>query len=384
MTEAPLALYVHWPFCLSKCPYCDFNSHVRESIDQARWRAALLRDLDGAAAGGDRRALTSIFFGGGTPSLMDPETVAAVIGRAAEHWIVTPETEITLEANPTSVEAGRLADYRAAGVNRVSLGVQALDDAALRFLGRGHSAAEAIRAVGTAARLFDRFSFDLMYGRPGQTPHSWRAELAQALSLAGDHLSLYQLTLEPKTAFYRRAQAGEALILDEDDTATLYEVTQAVLEDAGMPAYEISNHARPGGECRHNLVYWRYGDYIGVGPGAHGRLAVDGAKLAMQRIRSPEEWLAALEAGEDVLAERTVLDARERFTEAVMMGLRLAEGVPTARLRAQCGDAAEGWIDPARRDGLIDAGFLDPEPGLLRATVAGRQRLDAVLAHLLA
>jgi oxygen-independent coproporphyrinogen-3 oxidase len=384
MTDAPLGLYVHWPFCLSKCPYCDFNSHVRESIDQARWRAALLRDLDGAAAGGDRRALTSIFFGGGTPSLMDPETVAALIARAAEHWIVTPETEITLEANPTSVEAGRLADYRAAGVNRVSLGVQALDDTALRFLGRGHSAKEAIRAVETAARLFDRFSFDLMYGRPGQTPDSWRAELAQALSLAGDHLSLYQLTLEPKTAFYRRAQAGEALILDEDDTATLYEVTQSVLEDAGLPAYEISNHARPGGACRHNLVYWRYGDYIGVGPGAHGRLAVDGAKLAMQRIRSPEEWLAALEEGDDVLAERTVLDARERFTEAVMMGLRLAEGVPIARLRAQCGDAAEGWIDPARKSGLIDAGFLDPEPGLLRATVAGRQRLDAVLAHLLA
>jgi oxygen-independent coproporphyrinogen-3 oxidase len=223
-----------------------------------------------------------------------------------------------------------------------------------------------------------------MYGRPGQTPDSWRAELAQALSLAGDHLSLYQLTLEPKTAFYRRAQAGEALILDEDDTATLYEVTQSVLEDAGLPAYEISNHARPGGACRHNLVYWRYGDYIGVGPGAHGRLAVEGAKLAMQRIRSPEEWLAALETDEDVLAERTVLDARERFTEAVMMGLRLAEGVPMARLRAQCGDAADGWIDPARKDGLIDAGFLDPEPGLLRATVAGRQRLDAVLAHLLA
>ncbi|MGH6620495.1 MAG: radical SAM family heme chaperone HemW [Alphaproteobacteria bacterium] len=384
MTGKPLALYVHWPFCLSKCPYCDFNSHVRETIDQDRWRAALLRDLEAAAAAGGRRALTSIFFGGGTPSLMDARTAGAIIERAARLWSVTPDTEITLEANPTSVEAGRLADYRAAGVNRVSLGVQALDDAALRFLGRGHSAAEAVRAVEAAARIFGRFSFDLIYGRPGQTADAWRAELAQALALADDHLSLYQLTLEPRTAFFRRAQAGEALILDEDGTAALYELTQSLLADAGMPAYEISNHAKPGRECRHNLVYWRYGDYLGVGPGAHGRHTAEGAKVATRRIRSPEDWLGALESGQGALAEETRLDARERFTELMMMGLRLAEGVPMARIRAVCGEGAETWIDRGKLRDLVDEGYLDPAAGVLRATVAGRQRLDAVLAHLLA
>lgn len=384
MTGKPLALYVHWPFCLSKCPYCDFNSHVRETIDQDRWRAALLGDLEAAAASGGRRALTSIFFGGGTPSLMDARTAGAIIERAARLWSVTPDTEITLEANPTSVEAGRLADYRAAGVNRVSLGVQALDDAALRFLGRGHSAAEAVRAVESAARIFDRFSFDLIYGRPGQTADAWRAELAQALALADDHLSLYQLTLEPRTAFFRRAQAGEALILDEDGTAALYELTQSLLADAGMPAYEISNHAKPGRECRHNLVYWRYGDYLGVGPGAHGRHTAEGAKVATRRIRSPEGWLDALESGQGALAEETRLDARERFTELMMMGLRLAEGVPMARIRAVCGEGAETWIDRGKLRDLVDEGYLDPAAGVLRATVAGRQRLDAVLAHLLA
>ena len=384
MTGGPLALYVHWPFCLSKCPYCDFNSHVRDAIDQERWRAALLRDLDAAGAAAGRRPLTSIFFGGGTPSLMDAKTVAAIIERAAQLWTVTPETEITLEANPTSVEAGKLAGYRAVGVNRVSLGVQALDDAALRFLGRGHSAAEAIRAVEAASRIFDRFSFDLIYGRPGQTAESWRAELAKALALAGDHLSLYQLTLEPRTAFYRRAQAGEALILDEDGTAALYELTQSRLADAGMPAYEISNHATPGGECRHNLVYWRYGDYAGIGPGAHGRRTSGATKAATRRIRSPEEWLAALEGGGSALAEETPLAAEERFTELMMMGLRLAEGVPLARIRAECGAEAEGWIDRARLDDLMDAGYLDRCEGTVRATLAGRQRLDAVLAHLMA
>ncbi|MPY73122.1 MAG: coproporphyrinogen III oxidase [Alphaproteobacteria bacterium] len=384
MTGKPLALYVHWPFCLSKCPYCDFNSHVRETIDQDRWRAALLGDLEAAAAAGGRRALTSIFFGGGTPSLMAARTAGAIIERAARLWSVTPDTEITLEANPTSVEAGRLADYRAAGVNRVSLGVQALDDAALRFLGRGHSAAEAVRAVEAAARIFDRFSFDLIYGRPGQTAGAWRAELAQALALADDHLSLYQLTLEPRTAFFRRAQAGEALILDEDGTAALYELTQSLLADAGMPAYEISNHAKPGRECRHNLVYWRYGDYLGVGPGAHGRHTAEGAKVATRRIRSPEDWLGALESGQGALAEETRLDARERFTELMMMGLRLAEGVPMARIRAVCGEGAETWIDRGKLRDLVDEGYLDPAAGVLRATVAGRQRLDAVLAHLLA
>jgi putative oxygen-independent coproporphyrinogen III oxidase len=384
MTNRPTALYIHWPFCLSKCPYCDFNSHVRDAIDQDRWRAALLADLDIAAGDGENRDVTSIFFGGGTPSLMDARTVGALIERAALHWTLGRDAEITLEANPTSVEAGRLADYRAAGVNRVSLGVQALDDTALRFLGREHSAGEALAAIEAARRLFGRFSFDLIYGRPGQTPDAWRAELARALTLAGDHLSLYQLTLEPRTAFYRRARAGEALILDEDGTAALYEITQAMLDAAGLPAYEISNHARPGAECRHNLAYWRYGDYIGVGPGAHGRVTTGGEKTATQRIRSPEAWLDALDRGADVLAERTILTPGEQMTEAVMMGLRLAEGLPLSRLRAIGGAAADGLIDARRVEELVEEGFLDASPGVLRATAAGRERLDAMLGHLLA
>jgi len=384
MTARPAALYIHWPFCLSKCPYCDFNSHVRDRIDQDRWRDALLADIDIAAGDGENRDITSIFFGGGTPSLMDARTVGALIERAALHWKLAHDAEITLEANPTSVEAGRLADYRAAGVNRVSLGVQALDDTALRFLGREHSAGEALAAIDAARRLFDRFSFDLIYGRPGQTPDAWQVELARALTLAGDHLSLYQLTLEPRTAFYRRAQAGEALILDADGTAALYEITQAMLDEAGLPAYEISNHARPGAECRHNLAYWRYDDYIGVGPGAHGRVTTVGEKAATRRIRSPEAWLDALDRGADVLADRTILTPDEQMTEAVMMGLRLAEGLPLSRLRAIGGAAADGLIDARRVEDLVEEGYLDAADGLLRATAAGRERLDAMLGHLLA
>ena len=380
----PLALYVHWPFCLSKCPYCDFNSHVREQIDQDRWRRALLRDLDATAAETPGRTITSIFFGGGTPSLMDPATVAALIERAAQRWTLDPDVEITLEANPTSVEAGRLADYRAAGVNRISLGIQALDDAALRFLGREHSADDALAAVDLAHRLFDRFSFDLIYGRPGQTVPDWRDELARALVRAGDHLSLYQLTIEPGTAFYRRAGLGEMLTSDDDDAAALYEMTQNMVSDAGLPAYEISNHARPGSECRHNLTYWRYQDYAGVGPGAHGRLTLDGRKWTTQRLRSPESWLDGIEDGGGAEEARTALEAEDRLAEMVMMGLRLAEGIPIARLEEETEKPVDAWIDPARRQPLIEGGFLDPDPGRLRVTADGRQRLDAVIGRLLA
>ena len=380
----PLALYVHWPFCLSKCPYCDFNSHVREQIDQDRWRRALLRDLDATAAETPGRTITSIFFGGGTPSLMDPATVAALIERAAQRWTLDPDVEITLEANPTSVEAGRLADYRAAGVNRISLGVQALDDAALRFLGREHSADDALAAVDLAHRLFDRFSFDLIYGRPGQTVPDWRDELARALVRAGDHLSLYQLTIEPGTAFYRRAGLGETLTSDDDAAAALYEMTQNMVSDAGLPAYEISNHARPGSECRHNLTYWRYQDYAGVGPGAHGRLTLDGRKWTTQRLRSPESWLDGIEDGSGAEEARTALEAEDRLAEMVMMGLRLAEGIPIARLEEETEKPVDAWIDPARRQPLIEGGFLDPDPGRLRVTAEGRQRLDAVIGRLLA
>ncbi len=380
---ASLALYVHWPFCLSKCPYCDFNSHVRDRIDQDRWRRALLRDLDATADETPDRTVTSIFFGGGTPSLMEPATVAALIGRAGDRWTLDPDVEITLEANPTSVEAGRLADYRAAGVNRVSLGVQALDDASLRFLGREHSAADALAAVDLAHRLFDRFSFDLIYGRPGQTAPAWRAELERALARAGDHLSLYQLTIEPGTAFYRRAGLGETLTSDDDDAAALYELTQDRLSAAGLPAYEISNHARPGSECRHNLTYWRYQDYAGVGPGAHGRLTLDGRKWTTQRLRSPEAWLDGIESGGGEEA-RTPLDAADRLAEMVMMGLRVADGIPVKQLEEETGKPLDAWIDPARRRPLIEGGFLDADPNHLRVTAEGRQRLDAVIGHLLA
>lgn len=379
----PLALYVHWPFCLSKCPYCDFNSHVREQIDQDRWRRALLRDLDATADETPGRTITSIFFGGGTPSLMAPATVAALIDRAADRWTMDPDVEITLETNPTSVEAERLSDYRSAGVNRVSLGVQALDDDALRFLGREHSAADALAAVDLAGRLFDRFSFDLIYGRPGQTVPDWRDEVARALPRAGDHLSLYQLTIEPGTAFYRRAGLGETLTSDDDGAAALFELTQDMLSDAGLPAYEISNHARPGSECRHNLTYWRYQDYAGIGPGAHGRLTLDGRKWTTQRLRSPETWLDGIEdgGGEE---PRTVLEAEDRLAEMVMMGLRLSEGIPIDRLEQETEKPLEDWIDPGRRQPLIEGGFLDPDPDRLRVTDAGRQRLDAVIGRLLA
>ena len=294
--DAGFGVYVHWPFCASKCPYCDFNSHVRAEIDEARWRAALVRELDHFAALAPGRTVTSIFFGGGTPSLMAPATVAAVIERTANHWRLAGDVEITLEANPTSVEAGRFAGYRDAGVNRVSLGVQSLDDRALGFLGRGHDAAEARAAVAVAHARFPRVSFDLIYARPGQSPAAWRRELAEALQIAGEHLSLYQLTLEPGTAFHARAARGALALPGGDAAAALYDVTQEVLEGAGLPAYEISNHAVPGAESRHNLTYWRSGDYLGVGPGAHGRLTGGGAVLAIAQTRSPERWLAAVEA----------------------------------------------------------------------------------------
>jgi putative oxygen-independent coproporphyrinogen III oxidase len=374
--ENDLALYIHWPFCKSKCPYCDFNSHVREAIDQQRWGQALLRELDHAASETAGRPLRSIFFGGGTPSLMAPETVAALLARADKHWRLADDIEITLEANPSSVEAARFGALGAAGVNRVSLGVQALDDAALRFLGRGHDLAEALAAIELARRHFPRFSFDLIYARPGQTLSAWQAELARALTLAGDHLSLYQLTIEPGTAFATAAARG-ALNLPEDELAgALYEATVARLAAAGLAAYEISNFARPGGESRHNLVYWRYGDYAGIGPGAHGRLSRAGRRVATRRYRLPETWLAAVERQGHGLEESLALTPEEQRREALMMGLRLAEGVERARFRARTGSEIEAALDLDRLPDLVARG--------LRATAAGRQRLNAVLAALVA
>ncbi|HKX11241.1 MAG TPA: radical SAM family heme chaperone HemW [Stellaceae bacterium] len=382
MTE-PLALYVHWPFCKSKCPYCDFNSHVRASIDEARWRAALLKDLEHYAALTRERPITSIFFGGGTPSLMTAETVGAVIDRAARLWSFEPGIEITLEGNPTSVEAAHFRDFRTAGINRVSLGVQALDDAALKFLGRGHDVAEALAALDVARRTFERFSFDLIYARPGQTVAAWERELDRAVTLAGEHLSVYQLTIEAGTAFAPAHARGDFVLPDEETQAALYEATLTRLEAANLPAYEISNHARPGAGCRHNLVYWRYGDYIGVGPGAHGRLTLDSGRVATRQHRAPETWLDAVERAGHGGEAPIALTPDEQRDELVMMGLRLAEGIPRNRFRERLGLDLEMALDPDRIAPLIEAGFLELDGTRLAATAAGRQRLNAVLASLL-
>ncbi len=376
-------IYVHWPFCLSKCPYCDFNSHVRDSVDHDRWRGALLAELDHYADRTPGRTVTSIFFGGGTPSLMEPKTAAAVIDRVAQRWAVAPDIEITLEANPSSVEAGRFADLAAAGVNRVSLGVQALDDASLSFLGRRHNAGEAIDALQVAKRHFARTSFDLIYARPGQTLAAWQAELARALDEGTEHLSVYQLTIEEGTKFATLAARGDIVMPDEDTQATLYEATREMLGAAGLPAYEISNHARPGAESRHNLTYWRYGDYVGVGPGAHGRLTVDGNKLATRAHRAPEIWLDRVAAQRHGAHPDEPVGITERRDELLMMGLRLTEGVSRARLRDELGADVDGLLDNRKLGRLVEAGFLRLDDERFSATPAGLQRLNAVLASLL-
>ena len=385
MTEpGGLGLYVHWPFCQSKCPYCDFNSHVRADVDQARWREALLSELDHFAARTAGRTVTSIFFGGGTPSLMPPETAAAVIERAAERWRVDPDLEITLEANPTSVEAARFAGYRAAGVNRVSLGVQALDDAALAFLGRRHSVEEALAALALARRHFRRLSIDLIYARPGQRLEDWRAELGRAIDLGTEHLSLYQLTIEPNTAFHGALRRGELDLPEPGLAADLYDATQETTEAAGLPAYEISNHARPGAASRHNLTYWRYDDYVGIGPGAHGRITRPGGKAATRQHRAPEAWLEMTERDGHATRQDEALTGRERLEELVMMGLRLARGIDRADFSRELGAEPEACLDRARLDRLAEAGYLTLDERGLRATPEGLRRLNAVTGFLLA
>jgi putative oxygen-independent coproporphyrinogen III oxidase len=382
--DAGFGIYVHWPFCVAKCPYCDFNSHVRERIDQARWRKALVAELDHYAADTRGRRVTSVFFGGGTPSLMAPETVGTVIERIARHWRIDDRVEITLEANPTSVDAERFAGYAGAGVNRVSLGVQALDDAELRFLGRKHSSEEALAALALARRHFKRVSFDLIYARPGQTLEAWQEELRAVVDRAGDHVSLYQLTIEPGTKFEQAHARGDFAMPDEDVASALYEATAEILGAHGLRAYEISNYARPGAECRHNLTYWRYGDYIGVGPGAHGRLTIEGEKFATRQHRAPERWLETVESSGHATRQRLALAPKERFEEMLMMGLRLSEGVSRDRVRRETGMRIEALIDANRAASLIEGGFLVLDGRSLRATPAGRQRLDAVLASLVA
>ncbi len=374
-------VYVHWPFCLSKCPYCDFNSHVRHTgIDEERYVRAFAAEIATTAARAPGRTVTTIFMGGGTPSLMKPATVGAILDTIGKHWTVAPDAEVTLEANPTSVEATRFAGYRAAGVNRVSLGVQALDDVSLKELGRLHTAQEALDAVKIARAAFERYSFDLIYARPGQTPDAWRAELLRAIDEAAEHLSLYQLTIEPDTPFAALHASGKLKIPDDDNARALYDVTQEISAARGLPAYEISNHARAGAECRHNLVYWRYHEYAGVGPGAHGRLIVDGARHATATERRPESWLMRVEAsGHGVVTDET-LTHTEQADEYLMMGLRLAEGIDPERYAAFAGHP----LDPARIATLDHEGLIETVDGRLRVTRAGFPILDAVVADLAA
>jgi len=373
-------VYVHWPFCAAKCPYCDFNSHVRREVDHPRWRTALVRALEVEAARTPGRRVDSIFFGGGTPSLMPPETVAAAVEAVGRLWTLAGDVEITLEANPTSVEAGRFRAYSQAGVNRVSMGVQALNDADLKALGRMHSVAEARAAFDIARSAFDRVSFDLIYARMGQTPDAWRAELRQALGMAVDHLSLYQLTIESGTRFADLYRLGKLRVPDDDSAAVMYDVTQEEGARAGLPAYEVSNHARPGAESRHNLVYWRYGDYVGVGPGAHGRLSVEGQRIATETMLAPEPWLDAAEADGTGIVRETVLTGEEQASEYLMMSLRLAEGTDPARYEALGG----ATLREARVGQLEEDGFLMRANGRLIATARGRILLNAMLGTLLA
>ena len=378
----PFGVYVHWPFCLSKCPYCDFNSHVRHGgVDEVRFLRAYETEIAATAARVPDRTVSTIFFGGGTPSLMQPSSVQRILDCIAEHWSVAPDAEVTLEANPTSVEAKRFRGFRTAGVNRVSLGVQSLDDVALKELGRLHSAQEALDAVAIARSIFDRYSFDLIYARPHQSRDAWATELKRAIAEAAEHLSLYQLTIEPDTPFFGLHKAGKLPIPDEDLARDLYDLTQAICADANLPAYEVSNHARPGAECRHNLVYWRGHDYAGVGPGAHGRLTIDGRRVATETEKRPEAWLMRVEANGTGVTVSEKLTAGETADEYLLMGLRLAEGIDLDRYNALSGRT----LDPKRISILREEGAVETTAdGRLRVTQSGFPLLDAVVADLAA
>jgi putative oxygen-independent coproporphyrinogen III oxidase len=383
MTDSStFGVYIHWPFCLSKCPYCDFNSHVRHAaIDEQRFVRAFIAEIAATAARVPGREVSTIFFGGGTPSLMQPATVGAVLDALARHWSIAGDVEVTLEANPTSVEATRFRGYRAAGVNRVSLGVQALDNVALKELGRMHSVREALDAVAIARTSFERYSFDLIYARPGQTPAAWAAELKRAIAEAGEHLSLYQLTIEQETPFFALHSAGKLVTPDDDTARALYDTTQDVCAAAGLPAYEISNHARPGAECRHNLVYWRAHEYAGIGPGAHGRLDVDGERRATATEKRPEAWLMRVEQrGHGVISDEE-LTPEQMGDEYLLMGLRLAEGIDPERYARLAGRPLnDRRIAILREEGALET----TADGKLRVTLAGFPVLDAVVADLAA
>ena len=373
-------VYIHWPFCAAKCPYCDFNSHVRHKpVDQSRFASGFEREIAHMAAMQPGRPVSSIFFGGGTPSLMEPETVERILSAIYGVWTVPEDIEVTLEANPTSVEAGRFKAYREAGVNRVSLGVQSLEDEQLKFLGRMHTAKEARAAIEIARDIFPRLSFDLIYARPNQTNQQWKKELQLAIDLAADHLSLYQLTIEQGTPFYDLRKRGKIKVPNVEQAAQLYELTQEVTEEAGLPAYEISNHARPGHECRHNLTYWRFGTWAGVGPGAHGRLILNDGRHATSAERHPENWLKLVNINNHGMVENDVLTSEETADEMLLMGLRLREGLDIMRYERITGTT----IDPERVTDMIEHGMVEElEGNRLRATPAGWLVLDAVIADL--
>lgn len=373
-------IYVHWPFCQSKCPYCDFNSHVRGSIDHKRWQAALVREIENSARMVPGRSVRSVFFGGGTPSLMAPETVDAVLQAIRAHWAASNDIEVTLEANPTSVEAGKFAAFAQAGVNRLSMGIQSLRDSDLKSLGRLHTAAEARRAFDIAREHFQRVSFDLIYARQGQTLADWEVELAEATEMAVDHLSLYQLTIESGTRFGDLYKRGRLRGLPTADaSADMYERTQEICEAHGFSAYEVSNHAVSGAESRHNLVYWRYGDYVGVGPGAHGRLTVNGQRRATESCRIPEDWLLKVEKQGTAIETSEIISPSDQAAEYLMMSLRLVEGSDLSRFSSLAGEP----IAENRIQNLVDQGLLERENGRIRTVGAGRMVLNAVLRELL-
>lgn len=378
--DADLALYIHWPFCVSKCPYCDFNSHVRESVDVAAWEAALLADMAYEAQQAPRRPLTSIFFGGGTPSLMPPALVGKLIAAAEQHWGFAPDIEITLEANPSSVEAARFANLAAAGVNRVSLGLQAFEDATLHLLGRAHNGAEGLAALAVAQQHFARVNFDLIYALPGQTLAQWAADLRRALALGTTHLSLYQLTIEPGTRFETLVRTGELSPKDPDEAAEFYELTAEMTAAAGLPRYEISNHAAPGAESRHNLTYWRYGDYMGIGPGAHGRRQ----GIATLRHRKPENFLNAVTRNGHGAQSEEVLSSAEQAREALLMGLRLSEGVDLGHIARKSGQPRDTLVDTAAISNLARHGLMNQMGDHLCVLPEGMLLLDRILAEIVA
>lgn len=383
MLKESLAIYIHWPFCLSKCPYCDFNSHVREKIEQERWKNALIRELEYMHSHTQNFTVTSIFFGGGTPSLMPPDTVAALINRTRELWRATHDVEITLEANPTSVEAGSFIDFKGAGVNRVSLGVQSLCDSELKFLGRGHSAKDAIKAIELARKTFDRYSFDLIYARPQQTLGSWDKELSEALELSGSHLSLYQLTIEENTAFHHAYAKGGFILPDEELSEALYRLTEEKLLGYGLTPYEISNYAHLGQESRHNLSYWRGDSYIGVGAGAHGRIKMDDKRIATQTLKSPERWLENVEKNGHALEVWQEISRETEIEERLMMGLRLRDGINYQEFKKRTGYDLEQNINLAKRDFYIGQGLLADDKASLKTTLNGRLLLNKLTAELL-